>query len=373
VTQALEQAGIDKPDFVLVFASVGYNQQLLIDSIRESTGRAPLCGCSGEGVVGPSLADESNFVVGVMVVKSDEVRMVCGHAHGVKAAPHEVGRAVAAELAPHVREDCSALLMFSDGLTCNYDRLMAGLYEGLPAAQALPILGGLAGENFRMLQTYQYCNDSVLSDGVCWALLSGSLRLISVVNHGSVPIGSERTITRCAGNVIYEIDGKPTLDVFREYVNEADFADWGKVIVPLALGFPAPLHFGSEMQLILRFVPGKDDATRSVSIPTEVSEGQLVWMTRRDADEVRNGLQHARDVIVAQLAGQQPKFVLQFDCGGRGKMLLHEEQKLALLSELQQGVAPTAPWLGFYTYGEFGPVNQVNSFHNYTVVLAVFY
>ena len=227
-----------------------------------------------------------------------------------------MGKSVAAEIAPHVRDDSCALLMFSDGLTCNYDRLMAGLNEGLPAAQRLPVLGGLAGENFRMLQTYQYCNDSVISDGVSWALLSGSAQLALAINHGSLPIGSERVITRCQGNQIQAIDGQPALTVIKEYVSDADVADSGNAIIPLALGFalPAtqggepPLHFGSEMQLILRFVPGKDDATRSVSIPSEVREGQRFWMARRDAEEVRNGLLHARDVIVSQLADGLPSW-----------------------------------------------------------------
>lgn len=52
---------------------------------------------------------------------------------------------------------------------------------------------------------------------------------------------------------------------------------------------------------------------------------------------------------------------------------MREEEKQRVMSKLQTCFAPTVPWLGFYTYGEIGPVNQVNSFHNYTVVLAAFY
>src|SRR5215212_9730520 len=45
--QALENAGLDKPDFIFMFASVGYNQRSLLRAVREATGDAPLCGCSG--------------------------------------------------------------------------------------------------------------------------------------------------------------------------------------------------------------------------------------------------------------------------------------------------------------------------------------
>ena len=39
--QALEQAGVDKPDFVFMFATVGYNQQALLQAVRQATGGAP--------------------------------------------------------------------------------------------------------------------------------------------------------------------------------------------------------------------------------------------------------------------------------------------------------------------------------------------
>src|SRR3712207_1222747 len=72
--QALENAGLEKPDFVFMFASVGYDQHSLLRAVREATGGAPLCGCSGEGTISGDDADESNFSVVVMVISSDELR-----------------------------------------------------------------------------------------------------------------------------------------------------------------------------------------------------------------------------------------------------------------------------------------------------------
>src|SRR3712207_9368965 len=72
--QALKKAGVDKPDFVFMFASVGYDQHSLLRAVREATGGAPLCGCSGEGTISGDDADESNFSVVVMVISSDELR-----------------------------------------------------------------------------------------------------------------------------------------------------------------------------------------------------------------------------------------------------------------------------------------------------------
>ena len=62
--QALEKAGVDRPDFIFMFASIGYDQRSLLDVVRETTGGAPLTGCSAEGTINGDDADESNFFCG---------------------------------------------------------------------------------------------------------------------------------------------------------------------------------------------------------------------------------------------------------------------------------------------------------------------
>ena len=79
--------------------------------------------------------------------------------------------------------------------------------------------GGGAGNNFNnwASPTYQYCDDEVITDGVSYALLSGTAQAGWAISHGCIPIGGERIVTRSQGNIIYEIDGKPAMEVFEEY------------------------------------------------------------------------------------------------------------------------------------------------------------
>src|ERR671912_216456 len=72
--QALEKVGVDKPDFVLMFGSSGYDQRSLLGAVREITGGAPLTGCSAAGTINGDDADESNFSVVVTVISSDELQ-----------------------------------------------------------------------------------------------------------------------------------------------------------------------------------------------------------------------------------------------------------------------------------------------------------
>src|SRR5919205_572806 len=92
--QALREASIAKPDFVFMFATVGYDQRSLVRAVRETTGGAPLTGCSAEGTIDGDDADESNFSVVVTAISSEELRWHHGIARGFEADPHDVGKRV---------------------------------------------------------------------------------------------------------------------------------------------------------------------------------------------------------------------------------------------------------------------------------------
>ena len=84
--QALKKAGVDKPDFVFMFASIGYDQLSLLRAVRNATGGARLTGCS-EGTINGDDADESNFSVLVTAISSDELQWTNGLAAGLEADP----------------------------------------------------------------------------------------------------------------------------------------------------------------------------------------------------------------------------------------------------------------------------------------------
>src|SRR5215211_4999841 len=114
--QALQKAGLSKPDFVFVFGSIGYDQHSLVQAVRETTGEAPLTGCSAEGTIDGEDADESNFSVVVTALSSDEMQWHNGLAKGLEADPRGVGKRVAKDLLPHLSADTIGLFVFPDGV-----------------------------------------------------------------------------------------------------------------------------------------------------------------------------------------------------------------------------------------------------------------
>ena len=374
--QALQKAGVDRPDFVFLFGSIGYDQHSLVRAVREITGGAPLTGCSAEGTINGDDADESNFSVVVTAISSDELHWMNGLAAGLRADPRDAGKRVAQDLLPHLSAETIGLFVFPDGVSLSLEHFFAGLEGTLSSERFLPMWGGGAGNNYIFGEpTYQYCDDEVVSDGVSYALLSGKAQASWAISHSLIPIGGERKVTRSQGNVIYEIDGKPATEVLNEYLPEgalADERDWSRYAYSLALTSKAPSYMKDE-EYIVRGVPQLNLTDGSVTVQTEVTEGTSVWFSSRDKEKITAGLDRMAAQIKEQLGGAQPKLVFQFECSTRGKLMFREQEKLQLLKRLRQSVNPDVPWAGFYTEGrELGPVEKHNDPHLLTsVVLAL--
>src|SRR5215213_3214764 len=138
--QALKKAGVVKPDFVVMFASIGYDQRSLLRAVREATGGAPLTGCSVEGTIDGDEADESNFSVLVTAISSDELRWHNGLARGLEDDGRLVGQRVAKDVRSDLSDDTVGLFVFPDGLiTLTLEYFIAGLEENLPSERFLPL------------------------------------------------------------------------------------------------------------------------------------------------------------------------------------------------------------------------------------------
>jgi hypothetical protein len=371
--QALQAANIITPDFVLMFASVGYNQRQLLDAVRETTQKTPLIGCSGKGVIVRGEADESNFSVAVMVIQSDEIQFCHGGVAGLSQDVSAVGTHVGQALTQHYQPDAIATLLFADGITCNFDQLILALEANFNQAIQIPILGGLSADNNAMKRTYQYCDDTILTDGVVWATLAGTANIAWAITHACVPLGSKYTVTRAQSNRIFELDHQPVLDILRQYLLEEEFENWELAFRNLCLGLKTSIDFQTYDDFFIRSVLARDLEAGSITLATEIPTGAEVWMMRRDREKIEAGIHQVAQQISEQLGENSPKLVLQLECAGRGDVILRAQEQRSLLATLQNSISPTAPWIGLYPYGEIGPLRGSNCFHNYTAIVAALY
>lgn len=413
VAHALQQAGLtsanDRPDFVMLFATVGYRQSVLLQSVRAATHQAPLIGCSGAGVIAQGMADESNFAVTVLLIKSDEMRFTYGIETGIKASSAQVGEAVGEALsrsvAPSVQNnqdetpaEAKALFLFLEGVSPNFDEFIEGLRSRTDLEKTIPAIGGFSGDDVAIRETFQYCDDRITTDGAVWALLLGEVKVASVMSHGCVPIGEKHTVTKSERNAVFEIDHRPALEVLQGYLTQAEIDDWSIAPVMLAWAFESSHSLVEEAlaeesdnqrdstgrdsterdSTMIRAMAARNEQAGAVYMMSDIVEGSEFRIARRDREKICDKADKMADALLAQLNSElgepvSPQLIFHVECVGRGKLIFREPEKLSLIHHLQTKIGPKIPWIGFYAFAEIGPVLEQNCVHNFTSILTALY
>jgi len=351
------------PHFLFLFTSVGHDIPEVMRGIKAVCPGVLLCGCSGSGIISHAGCDEATHSLVLMAVHDSRLVFTPFIFPALSAEPEKIGKEIAQVLQPDLAKEVDSRLsfLFADGLTVNVNALFQGLEGSLP--EHLDIVGGTAGNDFQGRNTYQFCNDLVLTDGVSGVLVSGAFDYRIGVTHGSKPVGLFRTITKAENNLILEIDGLPALDLLKDFIGEERVRDFGHILNLFELGEQFSGQ-GYDEDILNRAIIDLDRERGGIRLAVEISEGTKVRITRRDMNLVleRTALM-ARQLLGSMRHPNQAAY-FYFNCSGRGSYLFGEPEPDVdvLRGELGQG----RNMIGFFTFGEFAPVGGRNYFHNYT-------
>jgi hypothetical protein len=379
---AMDQAGIEKCDFVFMFSTVGYNQDDLLKGVRSVTGNAPLSGCSGEGVItqsGPegevvftsSGPRKGIDVAGVMVFSSDEIKFYNYLETGLKESSTKTGEEIGRKIKNDTHTKPLLLLTFVDGLKVNVKDFFTGIDSILK--QPLLLCGALAGDNFILGNTFQFFNDRVVNDAASCVLIAGDVKIEIGVSHGCVPLGLEKTITKAQANTVFEIDNQPAWDFFRQYLDDSIKVFTKEIRTFLDLGIKLPDDMATEYDKYIIRAPLSQNPDGSLNFATEIPVGTKVKIIRRNAEKISMGAKNMAERIKAKLGDKIPIAVFHVDCAARGKMFFGDDVKEKGIDVLQDTFGKNIPWLGLFACGELAPIKNVNYYHNQTAVICVIY
>src|SRR5262249_31358807 len=158
------------------------------------------------------------------------------------------------------------------------------------------------------------------------------------------PFGPERRITRSRGNVLYELDGKSALDLYKRYLGEHAAG-----LPATGLLFPMSLRGLDGGAPVVRTILGVDEADQSMTFAGDVPEG------RRKATSARlvDGAVGAARRGTASLIDTVPELALLISCVGR-RMVLQQRVEEEV-EGVRQVVGADTVLAGFYSYGEISP------------------
>jgi len=369
---ALAGLGGESPELLLVFATADFDQHRLVEGVRAEAPAAQIAGCSGEGIISHGESREQEYAVAVMAVHSDSLEFISERISNYSEDPSARGAELAVQLKAQGVEDALGLLVFPDGLTGNCTAFLRALQAGL--GDSMPLLGGTSADGMRFSQTHQYDRRGVSSDSISTVLIKGAGKLEFAVSHGCAPIGVERRITEASDGWVHRIDDRPAWSVFKEYL-DGDPEDLdGEGIVHLCIGeqLTGPAA-ESYAPYVIRTPLQLDKQRGSLFFPGgSLESGQTIRLTRRDPDRIRESARQCAHRLTAE-HGRSPSLVMQFDCAGRGQILFGQSVSNEIVTPLQEVIGPRTPWIGFHTYGEIAPIENVAYYHNYSVVLCALF
>jgi hypothetical protein len=199
-----------KRTLVLVFGAPGLERTPdLFVTLKAAFPEGLVFGCSTAGEIADTHLADDSLSVAVVQFSSTAVRLATANVPRVEDS-YEAAHTLARQLAgPGLR----ALLVLSDGLQVNGSELARGFRDALPAE--VVVTGGLAADGPRFARTWVVSNDRVAQGLVAAVGLYGDHVRVGHGSQGGWDVfGSERVITRSRSNVLYELDGRPALDLY---------------------------------------------------------------------------------------------------------------------------------------------------------------
>jgi hypothetical protein len=183
--------------------------------------------------------------------------------------------------------------------------------------------------------------------------------------------GPERRITRSDGNVLYELDGKPALPLYKSYLGErASELPGAALLFPLAVR-GADGEAGREADTLVRTILSIDESRQSLTFAGDVPAGGVARLMRASTDKLIVSAGAAGDQACQSLAGERPTLAISISCVGR-RLVLGErtDEEVETVSEV---LPQHSAHVGFYSYGEISPAvsGGASGLHNQTMTVTV--
>jgi hypothetical protein len=255
--------------------------------------------------------------------------------------------------------DDPAILVISYGYDTDGDQLVSGIKSG--AGRTIPVFGGFAGNDLKPSNSL-FVFDIAEANSCAVAVLAFDqkvVRLTGLTVCGWKGIGTSKTITKSAGNVVSHIDHRPAMEFYQKYLNVYNTEDLARTN---ETGLAVERPDGSTVMRAAVVINEDNSIVYAGSMP----EGAKVRLcaqpgleiTKHTIDRLKEFHDHEPDADAGIL----------FSCISRLMALgsLVEEETKAI-SEIWK-----VPYHGFFTFGEIGHGTKGEcDFHNFTLSLVL--
>jgi hypothetical protein len=369
--KALKKLG-SSADVLLVLASSKFEHQKLLDGITSITKKTPMVGGTTAGEIATDKVRDNSVVI--MALSSDEMKFATAIAKNLGKDEIKAGKQLTASLLKKIpRKIAKTMIIVPDGLAGDGAKLVKGCQS--VAGKNFEIVGGALADGADFKKTFQYYNGKVYTNSCPGLMFGGSFVSSTGIRSGWESIGNRIKVTKSTGNVLEELDGIPALDYYEKCLGEKR----AKKLPGIGLEYPigmideVAMIKGKEMYFQLRSPLAIDKEKRTITFAASIPEGKEITLTSASRESVIEGSKVAANQAKEILEGVKPSFLIVFDCIGR-KLVLNKRVQEEI-DAIQKVLGKDVPMIGFFTYGEIGPIDKREEklkstrWHNQTTII----
>lgn len=346
-------------EMVMVFSNDQYFRgEACFSALRSLFPAAHIIGCSSAGSVQDGEISDQGVVATAVKLEHSCLRIAVVDVDAGRSAC-DMGAQLIAELtAPDLRH----VFVLSDGVRVNGSDLARGLNQG-----GVAVTGGLAGDGERFQSTWVMA-DAPAREGIIVAVgFYGAITVSSGCFAGWVEFGADRMVTRSVGNVVYEIDNQPALQLYKRYLGEQ-----AEGLPYSGLRFPLSIQASKDELPLTRTLLAVDEVANSLTFAGDVPQGYVCKLMQANLDSLIDSAGQAADAARSN-AVPQDGLCLLVSCVGRRLVMgqLIEEE----LDIVRERLGEQTAIAGFYSYGELAPFTALMQcqLHNQAMTLTTLY
>jgi hypothetical protein len=385
VAKAMESGNIERPDIVFAFCTNKVDPIYFFDDIKKVVGGGvPIVGGSAIGIISNDFLCYSDSTVGVMIIQSETIRFRLRSAGGLDKDEAETGERLIKDVLQEREAKDRLFMVLYDSIKMppgpdsppvmnSSSYLLAGIEKGLE--KPIPIVGaGLVGD-YGMNPTFQFCGSYVGTERAVGLILNGDFTAHYQVMHGCTPLdGIYRRITDIQGPVLYELDGRPIVEVINAMLGDEE---WQKErpMDFLTIGIHYGERFGEyrEGGYVNRLITGVTPDKKGVMLfEPDLENGMEIQFMVRDTERMIESAKRNTNLLLKSLTekGAGPVFGIYIDCAGRaGNYLNTGIEEAAEVQNLFNNY--NVPLFGFYSGVEIAPLLGKSRGLDWTGVLLV--
>ena len=262
------------------------------------------------------------------------------------------------------QENLKYVLLISEGSFVNGSELAKGVRS---VTKDVLVTGGLCGDGERFEKTIcSYNENPKEGEIIAVGLYGDTLEATFSIHGGWIPFGPERIVTRSEGNVLYEVDGQPALELYKKYLGEK-----AKDLPASGLLYPLNVKAkNDDNHAVVRSILKINEEDNSIILAGDIPNKSTVQFMMTNIDKIVEASELAA-IRASNKRIKKPELALLVSCIGR-KMVLHQRVEDEI-EEIIETIGGDVSVFGFYSYGELAPFNGEGEcrLHNQTMAVTL--